>query len=223
MISGYALVNWLHVLVMGYWLGSDIVVNAVTHYFSHAERLSPPERDRLWQFLLHIDQHPRNAMILSVPLGFTLAAQLGLVPLDAAGLAVVWGLSALWFGFMWLVHLRKDAPAGRALQRWDWRLRYGLIALFVALGAYGLATGQGVAARWLAMKLVLFGAVIACGLGIRHFITDVVAAWPEFLRSGSTPAFERCIRLALWRGTYVLWGLWLLLLAIGYLGAAKPF
>lgn len=222
MIESYELWRWLHVLVMGYWLGSDIVVNAVTHYTTHAERLTPAERDRLWRFLLQIDQHPRNAMILSVPLGFTLAEQLGLVPFGGAGLGLVWTASALWFAFMWLVHLRSGTASGPALRAWDWRLRCLLIALFGGLGGYSLATGHAVAAPWLAAKLVLFAGVIACGLRIRYYIGRVVEAWPAFLRSGSTPGFEQRIRAAMWRGTRVLWLLWAQLFAIGYLGAARP-
>ncbi len=222
MIDGYELCRWLHVLVMGYWLGSDIVVNAVTHYFTHAERLAPDERERLWQFLLHIDQHPRNAMVLSVPLGFTLAGSLGLVAIDRAGLWAIWLASAFWFGFMWWVHLGRNGAHGTALRTWDWRLRYALIALFSGLGAFALLTGRAVAAPWLAVKLLLFAAVMACGLGIRHYIGEITRAWPGFLQTGSTPAFEQRIRAAMWRGTYVLWLLWALLAAIGYLGVAKP-
>lgn len=222
MIDAYELCRWLHVLVMGYWLGSDIVVNALTHYTTHAEGLPPAERDRLWRFLLHVDQHPRNAMILSVPLGFTLAAQLGLMPLGPAAVTATWLLGGAWFGFMWWVHLRKDSISGPALRAWDWRLRYLLIALFAGLGAAGLATGRGITAPWLATKLLLFAGVMTCGLGIRHYIREVVAAWPAFMSAGSTPAFERRIRTAMWRATWVLCGLWAQLFAIGYLGAAKP-
>ena len=63
---------------MGYWIGSDLVVNALTHYVTRSSSLPGPERKRLWDFLMDVDQHPRNALILSVPLGFTLAAQTGL-------------------------------------------------------------------------------------------------------------------------------------------------
>ena len=96
----YPLVRWAHVLVMGYWLGSELVINALTHYIARSSSLPAAERMRLWDFLLDVDQHVRNALILSVPLGFTLAAFLGLVPLGGAGLAALWVLSALWFGYM---------------------------------------------------------------------------------------------------------------------------
>ena len=77
----YSLVHWAHVLVMGYWLGSELVINALTHYVTRADSLPGAERMKLWDFVLDVDQHVRNAMIMSVPLGLSLAAWMGLSPL----------------------------------------------------------------------------------------------------------------------------------------------
>ena len=65
----YSLVLWAHVLVMGYWLGSELVINALSHYTARATQLSGKDRMDLWDFVLDVDQHVRNAMIMSVPLG----------------------------------------------------------------------------------------------------------------------------------------------------------
>ncbi|MFM7433858.1 MAG: hypothetical protein ACKO3O_10200, partial [Gammaproteobacteria bacterium] len=85
----YALLKWAHALVMGYWLGSELVINALTHYIARTTSLPADERMRLWDFLLDVDQHVRNAMIMSVPLGFSLAVfdniPLTKLALDAGG------------------------------------------------------------------------------------------------------------------------------------------
>ena len=113
-MNSYEVILWLHVLVMGYWIGSDLVVNALTHYVTRSSSLPGPERKRLWDFLMDVDQHPRNALILSVPLGFTLAAQTGLVWLDNAALATLWIASAAWFAYLWLAHWKRSAASGPA-------------------------------------------------------------------------------------------------------------
>ena len=46
-MTTYALVKWAHVLVMGYWLGSELVINALTHYVARTTTLSGAERMRL--------------------------------------------------------------------------------------------------------------------------------------------------------------------------------
>jgi hypothetical protein len=221
-VNSYEILLWLHVLVMGYWIGSDLVVNALTHYVARAGSLPPGERKRLWDFLMHVDQHPRNALILSVPLGFTLAAQIGLAQLDNAALTVLWLGSAAWFGYMWLTHWKREGSAGAAFAQWDWRIRYILIATFLFIGIESLLTGSPLAAPWLAWKVILFAGVMACGIGIRLYIRRCFPAWPRIWDGRGTPEDEATVRTSLMRATYVLWVLWALLFAIGWLGVAKP-
>lgn len=222
MSTTYLILDWLHVLVMGYWIGSDLVVNQLTHYVTHARSLPGAERTRLWNFLMDVDQHPRNALILSVPLGFTLAARMRLVPLTGTGLVVLWVLSAAWFVHMWVVHLKGHGPTGPTLRRWDWRLRYVLIMACFVSGAWSLATGWPFSANWLAWKVILFGGVMSCGIGIRHYIRKAYEVWPMIAADRTTDAIERELRTAMWHGTWVLWGLWFLLFVIGWLGVAQP-
>jgi hypothetical protein len=221
-MSSYDALLWLHVLVMGYWIGSDLVLNALTHYVTASSSLPGAERKRLWDFLMHVDQHPRNALILSVPIGFTLAAQTGLLWLDAASLVVLWLGSAAWFGYMWLAHWRRETPAGPTLAKWDLRIRLALIVVFSFMGTLSLVSGRPLAAPWLAWKVLLFAGVLACGLGIRRFIREACRAWPRIWADQGTPADEAQLRAAMRRATHVLWLLWLLLAAIGWLGVAKP-
>jgi len=221
-MNSYDILLWLHVLVMGYWIGSDLVINALSHYVVRAGELPGPERKRLWDFLMHVDQHPRNALILSVPLGFTLAAQIGLVQLDNAGLAVLWLASAAWFGHMWLTHWKREEAAGTWLAKWDWRIRYVLIAAFLAMGVQSLLTGSPLAAPWLAWKVILFACVMACGIGVRYYVRQCYRAWPRIWEGRATAEDEAWVRKALMRANYVLWVLWGLLFVIGWLGVAKP-
>ena len=220
----YPLVRWAHVLVMGYWLGSELVINAASHYVTRTTSLPPAERIRLWDFVLDVDQHVRNAMIMSVPLGFSLAAWLGLSPITGGALVLLWIASALWFWFMWLVHWRRKSPAGRALAAWDWRIRYLLIAAFAGSGAWSLATGWPFPARWLALKVLLFAGAISCGLAVRHYIRVAYAeALPAIEAGRAGPVENEAFRVAIVKGTWVLVALWVLLFVIGALGALKPF
>lgn len=218
----YPLVRWAHVLVMGYWLGSELVINALTHYIARSRSLPAAERMRLWDFLLDVDQHVRNALILSVPLGFTLAAMLGLLPLGAPGLVALWAASLLWFWFMWLVHWRRKSPEGRRLAVWDWRLRYLLIALFAGSALWSLASGAPYPTRWLALKVLLFSGVMVCGIAVRHYILEAYRdVLPAVAEGRATDAEEALFRRLMARATWALVVLWVLLFTIGALGALK--
>lgn len=223
MSAAYPVVQWLHVLVMGYWIGSDLVINPLAHYTARSVGLPPPERARLWHFLMDLDQHPRNAMILTVPLGLTLAAWLGLSPITGPWLVLAWVLSAIWFWQMWATHLQAATPRGDALRRWDWRIRYVLIAGCVVTGGATLLVGEPFGARWLGAKVLLFGGVIACGLGIRHYIRKYLEIWPRAVGGTATAADEQALRKHMREGTCVLVLLHVLVLTIGVLGVLKPF
>ena len=219
----YALLQWAHVLVMGYWLGSELVINALTHYIARTTTLPAAERMRLWDFLLDVDQHVRNAMIMSVPLGFSLAATLGLVPISGWSMWLLWIGSALWFWFMWLVHWRRQTPQGSVLARWDWRLRYVLIAFFAGTALWSLATGTPYAAPWLAAKVLLFAGTMVCGIFVRHYIREAYrSALPAIAAGRATTSDNAEFALLMRKGTWALVVLWVLLFAIGALGALKP-
>ena len=78
-------------------------------------------------------------------------------------------------------------------------------------------------ANWLALKLVIYGLIIFCGVGIRIFVRQIYAALPDYARTGtSTPAIEREIMTGIKGATAVIVVLWVLAFVAGYLGAAKP-
>ena len=220
----YSLLHWAHVLVMGYWLGSELVINALTHYVTRATSLSGRERMKLWDFLLDVDQHVRNAMIMSVPLGFSLASMLGLVEIHGLGMWALWLLSAAWFAFMWLVHLRRNTPQARILAQWDWWIRYALIAFFAGTGLSSLATGWPYATHWLALKVLLLAGAIVCGIAVRYYIREAYqSALPAIAADRATPADNETFRVLMVKATWALVVLWVLLFTIGGLGALKPF
>ena len=219
----YFLVRWAHVLVMGYWLGSELVINALTHYIARTTTLAGTERMRLWDFLLDVDQHVRNAMIMSVPLGFTLASMLGLLTLSTASMWVVWIASAAWFGFMWLVHWQRKSPNASVWAVWDWRFRYLLMAGFALLGFYSLLMGRPIAAPWLAVKVLLLPAAIGCGIAVRYYIREAYrSALPAIASDRATDSDNAEFRGLMVKATWVLVVLWCILFTIGGLGALKP-
>ena len=88
-----------HILVVGYWLGSDLVINSTFRYVSRASAMPFPDRNRLLEHVLDVDQHVRYALILQVWLGTTLGALLGYFPggILLAGTATLLGSPGWWW------------------------------------------------------------------------------------------------------------------------------
>lgn len=207
----------VHVAVLGYWLGSELVINSTFRFVSRADRMPYAERDRLLDHTLDVDQHVRYALVLQAGLGTMLGALLGYFP-GGAALAVGAGIAmAAWLALVEVTHRLRKAPAGPALARADRALRYAL----AVLGAAGLA-GIVRLPAWLAIKLALFAAVILCGVGIRLALVRYFRIWRQIGAAGSDPEREQALRQGYRDATGVLVLLWVFILAIVVLSWLKP-
>jgi len=211
----------IHIAVLGYWLGAEFVINSEFRFVCRAASMPFNERKRLMEHVMDVDQHVRYALILQAGLGTVLSALLGYFP-GGATLAWAAGLATvLWLAFVEIVHRLRHGVSGRKLALLDRLVRYVLLAALVvgglagAVGALGLQT-------WLAWKLVLFGAVIACGIGIRYYIIQFFGIWRQIEANGSSPSRERAIRKNYAAGTSILGLLWLCIAAITTLSILKP-
>ncbi len=210
-----------HIVVLGYWLGSELVINATFRYVSRASSLPFAERDRLLDHVMDADQHVRYALILQAGLGTALAACYGYLP-GGAVLAVAAGLFAAgWLALVELAHRRRKSPTGTLLALADHAVRHAVMLALPAVGALALA-GLVTAPVWLAWKLILFAGVIACGVGIRLSLIRYFAVWREIGVHGSDDALESQLRRGDRRATTILFVLWLLIGAITVLSIARP-
>ena len=210
-----------HIAVLGYWLGSELVINSTFRFVSHSADMPFTERDRLMDHVMDVDQHVRYALVLQAGLGTVLGAAYGYFP---GGTPLAWAaavLMAAWLALVEVTHRRRDAPSGRRLAAFDRGLRWLAIALLVVLAVAALSGGAPVAA-WLAWKLLAFAGVIACGLAIRFALIRFYRNWDTIRREGSNDAREREVRAVYAQATAILGLLWALIVVITALSIAKP-
>lgn len=210
-----------HVVVLGYWLGAELVINGTFRHVAHAAGMPFPDRDGLMAHVMDMDQHVRYALVLQASLGAALAFLAGYLPGGqgaALGVAVAGGA---WLVLVEAVHRSRRAVAGRALARADRGVRYALMAMLAGTAALA-AVGGVPAPPWLAGKLVLFAAVVASGLGIRRSLEHFFGDWAVLAREGTGPALEARIRADYWRATGALAVLWLLIGGIVLISVLRP-
>jgi hypothetical protein len=86
-----------------------------------------------------------------------------------------------------------------------------------------LATGTPYAASWLAAKVLLFAGAMVCGIFVRHYIREAYrSALPAIAEDRATASDNAEFALLMRKATWALVVLWVLLFAIGALGALKP-
>lgn len=211
-----------HIAVLGYWLGSELVINSTFRYVSFSAGMPVAERSRLMEHVMEVDQHVRYALVLQFALGFVLALRLGWLPGGAVGTFAL-GVAALaWLALVEFTHRLRHAAAGVRLAAVDRGLRYVVMAGLAVVGVAALADALP-APGWLAVKILLFAAVMGCGVGIRFALTGWFASWRALLSAGGGEAHEQALRRGYWRATAILIGLWVCIAAIVVLSVTRTF
>lgn len=210
-----------HIAVLGYWLGSELVINSTYRYVSYGSGMPFAERSRLMDHVMDVDQHVRYALVLQFGLGFALAALYGYVP-GGTGTAIAAGvLAAFWFAFVEIIHHIRTTPAGKRLAAIDRGSRYIIMALLIAI-AVGLVGGRWDMPFWLRLKLALFAGVMASGVGIRFALISHFRTWAVMAREGPTDQTNAIIRRTYVKATSVLVLLWIFIAGIVAVSVWKP-
>ncbi len=222
MTLGYVLLILIHILLLVYWLGSDLGVFYSAGFLTDP-KLSVETRRTVMKILHFIDLFPRMALVLMLPVGITLALAGGYATLPAGWaapvLTVLWVADLAWFA---LVVKLYGGPNPRLLGI-DYTIRYAMIAALLILGIASLL-GYGPVVpgtSWLALKIIIFAIIIALGLGIRATFKPFAVAFGQLVAHGSTPEVEGAMRHAQARVRPVVLALWGALVVEAFLGLSK--
>lgn len=210
-----------HISVLGYWLGSELVINSTYRYVSYGSTIPFAERNRLMEHVMHVDQHVRYALVLQAGLGFSLAALYGLIPGGETTATIAGALCLLWLAFVEAVHRLRHSRIGVSLGAIDRGSRYVFMAVLIGL-ATGLLGGSWDMPLWLRWKLALYAGVMASGVGIRLALISHFRTWKLMAVEGPTDATNAIIRRTYVKATSVLCVLWMFIAAIVFVSVFKP-
>ncbi|HLG87181.1 MAG TPA: hypothetical protein VKZ79_08290 [Alphaproteobacteria bacterium] len=219
---GYAILLLLHILLFVYWLGADLGV-FYSAWLLVDPKLTIETRQTVMKIVHFIDLFPRMALVLTLPVGITLALAGGYasLPPDWARpvLSFIWVASLAW---LTLVIKLYNGVFPRLLGL-DYWIRYAAIAALTVFGVASLLGHGPVApgATWLAAKVLIFAAIVALGLGIRSAFRPFATAFGRLAAHGSTPEVEAAMRRAHARVRPVVLSLWGALIVEAFLGLSK--
>jgi hypothetical protein len=217
--DAHNLYRFVHILLFAWWLGADLGVFLGGGAMSRPG-LAVTERNRIRDLVMAIDLAPRVALVLMLPVGFTLAVPWG-APLPARVLPALWIAALAWAAALVFLHFRHDAPAAALLRRLDLAARGAVFAGMLYLGFRGLRAEEA-GSTWLPAKFLVFAAIIAVGMVLRA----VSAQWRpaiERLLAGDTVAGERMLRVRRRKAVVAALSMWFLVAAAAFLGTVKPW
>ena len=211
----------VHIVVLGYWLGAEFVINSTYRYVCFHGELPFDDRQRLMDHVRCVDQHVRYALVLQAGLGTALGCLLGYFPGGGRGAAIALAFAFVWLIYVEVVHRLRYASIYPKLATVDRGTRYGLMVFLATLWG-GTVFGTLSIDTWLAWKLLCFAGVMLCGVGIRLQGIKMARVWAALGSEGSTPEREQSIQSICIRATTILGILWLFIGAITVLSVTKP-
>lgn len=221
-LYGHDILRWMHVIFAAYWLGGEWgVFNASTNVAN--AKLSFDERMRHMDVAFKIDILPRSSIILLLPVGFHMAANLGVSPITGIWVPVIWVAVLLWWGLMLMAYRHRGTDLGMTLTNFDTRIRYFVVPALMISGLMSLFTGAPYTALWFAAKLSIFSFLLIIGLYLRYVMKAWVVSFRKIAAEGSTPEVEKVITDTLARARILAYIYWVGIATVAFLGIAKPF
>lgn len=220
----YNLLRFAHIVLFAYWLGADLGVFLGAGWMSRPG-ITVPERNRIRALVMDIDLAPRLALVLMLPVGFSLSLAWG-APLPAAVIPVLWLVAAFWIAVLVWLHLAHGKPAVRLVLRADLVVRIGVMFGMALLGQRALVAAPGDVAdgtpNWLALKFFLFAGIIFVGIVLRWVSGQWKPAIDRFA-AGDVDGGELLLRIRRRKGIAAALSMWALVAGAALVGILKPF
>lgn len=224
-IQSLAVLRWLHIVCMVYWLGGEWgVFNTSTYVVNR--KLSMEERRRHMETAYRIDILARSGIILLLPLGLHMGYIWGVQPLGGAWLAGMWVLALAWWGLCLAAFFYRNTDTGIRLTKIDEGIRFFVIPTLMicsigsllGFGPFGTDSGQ----LWYSAKILLYSGALVIGLYLRFVMREWTVMF-RVLAQGPNPQVEAKLENELRRSKLIAYLYWIIILSVAFLGATKPF
>lgn len=224
-IHELAILRWLHIVAMVYWLGGEWGVFQ-TSYKVVNPKLSLEERGRHMDTAYRIDIMARTGIISLLPLGLHMGYLWGVQPYGGGWLVAMWILWALWMALTWGAFSFRGTPHGKLMSDIEDWTRYILIPTLIILSLTSL-TGNGpfeagMGQKWFAAKMLTYGSLLIIGVILRLIMHEWRAMFPV-LAQGPNPEVETKLKKSINLGRSVAYLYWFGILLTAFFGAVKPF
>ncbi len=206
-MNEYLLLKFAHILALVYWLGGDLGTYLSSRQVTNRE-LSPQSRQVALKIMLACDMGPKLAMPLIFAIGLHMAWLAGMLDPGGAGVALAWAVSLYWFAVVLLLSLGEGKPFTVALSKLDFYFRIVVALAILAYAAAVLVSGPGGAADWAAWKLIIFAALVGCGIAIRIHLKPFLPAFIDLMSRGASETGNRIMEKSIANCRPFVWCIW---------------
>ena len=222
-ITELAVLRWLHIISMVYWLGGEWGVFQTSYNVINRD-LNLEERHRHLETLYRIDILARTGIILLLPLGMHMGYLWGVQPYGGNFLTIMWALVAAWMGLCWASFINRETDRGMALTKLDEAIRFVVIPVLFLSGLLSLMGKgpfeAGEMQKWFSIKVMGYSLMLIIGLKLRFIMRD----WTDMFRvlaSGPNAEVENSLEKSLRTGRRLAYVYWIGISTVAFFGATK--
>lgn len=216
-MTEYFILKYLHIIAFVYWLGGDLGTFIASGQMVNPNN-SKEARHVAMKIMMACDQGPRLGMPIILALGVQIAQSMGLMNLPVWGVVLMWLATLWWVGNVAILHFKEGKPITKTLTAIDFYFRILVIVVVVSVAAYGL-TGNGlITANWVSYKLLIFAAMVGCGLMVRVGLKPFIPAFIQMMQTGATPQTDAAIAGSIAKVRPWVWTIWVGLFVNAALG-----
>ncbi len=225
-ITELAVLRWLHILAMVYWLGGEWGVFQTSYHVINP-KLSMDERRRHMETAYRIDILARTGIVLLLPLGLHMGFLWGMHPYGGAWLVIMWLAFAAWLSLTWMAFFKRETDTGIRLTKFDEAIRFVVIPLLLlasisSLMGYGpFRAGEG--AMWFSSKILIYSLLLIIGLKLRFIMREWTVLFRRLATESETASIELTLDKSIRFGRNMAYVYWIGIAAVAFLGSAKPF
>ena len=220
-MSGQDIALLMHLLLFAYWLGGDIGV-FYSSGFAVNRKLSRGARQAAGTIMMNLDLIPRLCLSLMLTVGGILTHYYGIDhPLwQMVGIIL---LGPIWTCFLIYIHLNDGTDLVKTMTKIDYYFRWIMVFTLIASVSYAFYfTDRLNANPWIGAKLIIFAALIFCGIMIRKYIGGFIKGIHNIATDNINEVDDIAMAESLSKARVFVLTIWVLLLVEVWIGVAKP-
>ena len=137
-----------------------------------------------------------------------MAFSAGLVTATAPVVAAMWLIAAYWFAVVLILYLNEGKAFTARLSQLDFYFRIVVVAGLFAYAGTALLGDATVMPAWLAWKILIFAALVGCGILIRINLKPFVPAFTRMLTEGASIESNKAMKDSIGRCRPFVWCIW---------------
>lgn len=207
-MNEYLLLKFAHVIAFAYWLGGDLGTFVASNYVVK-RNITDDSRHIALKIMLACDQGPKLAMPLIFPLGFHMAVIGQFIAVPDWLLVTVWLLSLYWFATVLVLHFNEGKAFVAILGTMDLYFRFAIVIGLVTLAVEGLTQAKMISTEWIVYKILIFAALVVCGIFIRINLKPFIPAFGNMMAHGASEESNSAMEQSIQRCRPFVWCIWL--------------